>query len=340
MRLAVLGAGSWGTALAIHLARLGHDVTLWVHGSETYEALRQYRENTLYLPGVALPPGVGVTPAPTEALQDAEGIVVCVPSSWFRTTLQAFRPAWQALPDTVWVVSATKGLEPETHATMSEVLRQEWPGLDGDRLAVLSGPSFAREVAEERPTAVVIASPVEALAQRLQTVFHGRNLRVYRNTDRRGVELAGAMKNVMALAAGMAAGLQLGHNAVAALITRGLAEMVRLGTAMGARPETFYGLAGVGDLVLTCTGPLSRNRMVGYRLGLGEPLDQILQGFRMAVEGIPTARALKSWADAHGIDAPITQAVYGVLYEGYPIRKAVQRLLERPLKSEDISVGS
>jgi glycerol-3-phosphate dehydrogenase (NAD(P)+) len=334
MRLAVIGAGSWGTALAIHLARLGHGVTLWVHGAETYEALRRHRENTLYLPGITLPPSVDVTPEPMEALQNVEGIVVCVPSSWFRATLRAFRPAWEARSGRVWVVSATKGIEPETYATMTEVLQQEWPGLGDDRLAVLSGPSFAREVAEERPTAIVIASPVEALAERLQAVFHGRNLRVYRNTDRRGVELAGAMKNVMALAAGMAAGLQFGHNAVAALITRGLAEMIRLGTAMGARRDTFYGLAGVGDLVLTCTGPLSRNRMVGYRLGLGEPLRQVLHGFRMAVEGIPTVRALKHWADAHGVDAPITQAVYGVLYEGEPISRAVRRLLERPLKSE------
>ncbi len=335
MNIGIIGAGSWGTALAIHLRRLGHRIRVWVHGEETFTLLQQHRENTLYLPGIALPDGITFTRHPEALLHsDPDCVILAVPSRFARSTLRLFQSAWNRLKTPPVVVSAIKGIESDTLATMTEVIHQEWPHLPDDHLLVLSGPSFAREVAEQKPTAIVIAGPSEPINRDIQRVFHGRNLRVYRNTDRRGVELGGAMKNVIALAAGMVTGAQLGHNALAALITRGLVEMVRLGTAMGALPETFYGLSGIGDLVLTCTGPLSRNRMVGYRLGLGESLSQIMEGFRMAVEGIPTTRALYRWAQQHGIETPIIQAVYRVLYEDEPLVRALRRLLERPMKPE------
>ena len=335
MNIGIIGAGSWGTALAVHLRRLGHRVHLWVHGEETWNVLRQYRENTIYLPGIALPEGITFTRDPGEFLHASpDCVILAVPSRYTRSTLRLFQPGWDHRTTRPVVVSAIKGIESDTLATMTEVIRQEWSGVPDDHLLVLSGPSFAREVAEQKPTAIVIAGPSDSINREIQRVLHGRNLRVYRNTDRRGVELGGAMKNVIALAAGMVTGAQLGHNALAALITRGLVEMVRLGTAMGALPETFYGLSGIGDLVLTCTGPLSRNRMVGYRLGLGESLPQIMEGFRMAVEGIPTTRALYRWAQQHGIETPIIQAVYRILYEGEPLIRALRRLLERPMKPE------
>jgi glycerol-3-phosphate dehydrogenase (NAD(P)+) len=335
-RIAILGGGSWGTALAIALSRTHkpHEISLWVRDAALAESIRRDRENKPYLPGHKLPDSVQVTSDDAAALLGANVVIGAIPAAHARSVYQRVLP--YLTPGTP-IVSATKGLEPATHARMSEVIFQIsqtiWPEFS-PRIAVLSGPSFATEAATGQPTAVVLASTDGALANELQEEFAAPNFRLYTNDDVLGVELAGAMKNVIAIAAGVCQGIGLGANPLAALITRGLAEMSRLAVALGARPETLNGLAGLGDLVLTCTGSLSRNRHVGIELGKGRSLAQILESMKMVAEGVGTAGALLALAREAGVELPITEQVSAILDQRRPPREAIRNIMERPLKRE------
>jgi glycerol-3-phosphate dehydrogenase (NAD(P)+) len=337
-KIAILGGGSWGTALSIVLthARSPHEICLWVHNADLAQAIRRDRENHVYLPGISIPASVGVTSELHEAAAGANIVVGAMPAAHAREIyLQAAR---HCAPETVFV-SATKGLEPATHLRMSAVLSQLLKPAGSviaqlQRIAVLSGPSFAAEAARGEPTAVVIASNNASLAMQLQEEFAGPNFRLYTNEDVLGAELAGAMKNVIALAAGACQGLGLGSNALAALITRGLAEMTRLAVSLGARPGTLNGLAGLGDLVLTCTGALSRNRHVGIELGKERPLKEILAGMRMVAEGVGTTAALIDLSREAGMELPITEQVDAILNHCKAPREAIRAIMERPLKRE------
>jgi len=332
-RIAILGSGSWGTALAIVLSRSprGHEISLWVHDGGLAESIRHSRENQTYLPGYNIPEAVRVTREIDKALAGAEIVVGAMPSAHARGVYSA--AANRVSAHTIFV-SATKGLEPATHKRMSQVIAQVIPSLLAPRVAVLSGPSFAAEVARGEPTAVVLASHDAALATELQQEFAAPNFRLYTNDDVLGVELAGAMKNVIAIAAGACQGLGLGSNSLAAVVTRGLAEMSRLAVSLGARPETLSGLAGLGDLVLTCTGSLSRNRYVGIELGKGRSLAEIMAGMRMVAEGVGTAAALLALARENGIDLPITEQVDAILNQGKAPRDAIREIMERPQRRE------
>jgi len=338
-KIASLGGGSWGTALSLLLSRAHkkHDVALWVHNPALAQSLARVRENSAYLPGVFLPAGIAVTHEMRAVLEGAQIVIGAMPSVHARAIYSqavAIRAEQQVF------VSATKGLEPATHLRMSKViahlLAQSGAGIESvsPRIAVLSGPSFAAEAARGEPTAVVLAAEDTALGTTLQEEFSGPSFRLYSNTDVLGVELAGAAKNVMAIAAGAVQGLGLGSNPLAALITRGLAEMTRLAVALGARGETLSGLAGLGDLVLTCTGALSRNRHVGVELGKGRQLHEILAGMRMVAEGVDTAAPLLALAREHGLEMPITDQVYAILHRGKAPREAIREIMERPLKRE------
>ena len=331
-RIAILGGGSWGTALAILLTRSRepHQISLWVHDADLARIMQEKRENPTYLPGLTLPPAVSIVSDIGEAVRGASTIVGAMPSAHARTIYTAARPHLVA---GVPVVSATKGLEPETHARMSEVIVQTAGHLK-DKVAVLSGPSFAVEAARGEPTAVVLACKDESLAYPLQEAFGGPTFRLYANDDVLGIELAGAMKNVIAIAAGVCQGLGLGANPLAALITRGLAEMTRLAVALGAKPETMSGLAGLGDLVLTCTGALSRNRHVGIELGKKRSLNEILSGMKMVAEGVGTASALVNLARENGVDLPVTAQVNAILREGKAPADAIREIMDRPQKRE------
>jgi glycerol-3-phosphate dehydrogenase (NAD(P)+) len=332
-RIGILGGGSWCTALAIVLSRThkAHEISWWVRDAALANSIRVERENKLYLPGHKIPETVRVMHDAVMCLEDAEVVVGAIPAAHARIVYERVLP--HLLPGTP-IVSATKGLEPATHARVSEVISQIVSPKFSPRIAVLSGPSFAAEAAAGQPTAVVLASRDLALASDLQEEFAAPNFRLYTNEDLLGVELAGAMKNVMAIAAGACEGLGLGSNPLAALITRGLAEMTRLATALGARPETLSGLAGLGDLVLTCTGSLSRNRHVGIELGKGRSLSQILVGMKMVAEGVGTAGALLALARENGVEMPITEEVEAILHQGRPPREAIRSIMERPLKRE------
>lgn len=330
-RIAVVGAGAWGTSLARHLANKGLPVRLWAYEHDVVEAIRRKRENTFFLSGVQLPSSLDVTDSLQESVQDIGLLVFAVPSHAARSVLRQLGPL---LPHSIPIVSATKGIEEETFKLMSQVMEDVLPASLHASICVLSGPSFATEVCRDQPTAIVLAGPETDTVRTLQHVFMTPCFRVYAGTDVTGVQLGGAIKNVMALAAGVVDGLNLGHNARAALITRGLAEMIRLGIALGADPKTFYGLSGVGDLVLTCTGPLSRNHTVGVRLGRGETLSDILQGTPTVAEGVRTASAAAGLARRYKVDMPIVQAVCAVLFEGKSPRVAVAELMERAAKEE------
>jgi glycerol-3-phosphate dehydrogenase (NAD(P)+) len=332
-KIAILGAGSWGTALAIVLSRSHerHEISLWVRNTVLAEAIRVDRENKAYLPGLKLRESVRVHSQLDAALSGAQVILGALPSAHART---AYASALPFVAAGASFVSATKGLEPGTHLRMSEVIAQVVSPKFTPRIAVISGPSFAAEAARGEPTAVVLASRDVALATEMQEEFAGPNFRLYTNDDVLGVELAGAMKNVMAIAAGACQGLGLGSNALAALITRGLAEMARLAMALGARPETLSGLAGLGDLVLTCTGSLSRNRFVGIELGKGRPLREILANMRMVAEGVHTTEPLLALAREHQIEMPITEQVDAILHAGKSPKDAIRDIMERPLKRE------
>lgn len=330
-RIAILGSGAWGTALAISLARKGdHQLTLWSHGAHISKIIHDHAENTAYLPGFALPSTIGSTADLADAVAGAEIILSTMPSEHVRAVYEQLAPL---VTSEQAVVSATKGLEDGSHLRMSEVIAAMLGGTP--KLAVLSGPTFAYEVAAGQPTAVTVASADAELGERIQQDFSSPRLRVYTNEDVVGVELGGAVKNVIAIATGIAAGLELGHNAMAALITRGIAEVTRLAVAGGGRQETLAGLSGVGDLVLTCTGSLSRNRTVGIALGQGRKLDEILKSLGGKVaEGVRTTPAALGLARAHGVEMPITEQMGAILREGKHPRDAMRDLMGRPGRDE------
>jgi glycerol-3-phosphate dehydrogenase (NAD(P)+) len=326
--LAVLGAGSWGTALAAHLVRVGHAVRLWARDERVARAINESRANAEYLPGLTLPQGIAATTDLAAAVAGTETVFVVIPSAYCR---EVYRRAAPALPARTPLVSATKGLELDTLCRMSEVAAAEAPG---HPLAVLSGPSFAREVAQGQPTTVVVASTQAAVAEAVQRTVSGPTFRAYTTDDVAGVELAGALKNVIAIAAGILDGLGYGHNTAAALITRGLAEITRLAVARGGRADTLAGLAGLGDLVLTCTGGLSRNREVGRALGGGRTLAQATASTHMVAEGVRTTLAACALAARAGVEMPIAAQMKAVLYDGKPPRAALEDLMLRSLKRE------
>jgi glycerol-3-phosphate dehydrogenase (NAD(P)+) len=332
-RIAILGGGSWGTGLSVVLGhgRRKHDIRIWVREPSIAQSIREKLENPAYLPGVAIPACVQASADISEVLHGAQIVLGVVPSAHARSVyLQAVA---HLSPDAA-IVSATKGLEAATHLRMSEVIEQVFSLNFIPRVAVLSGPSFALEAAKGEPTAVALASKDRALAAYLQEEFASSSFRLYTNDDVLGVEMAGAMKNVMAIAAGACQGLGLGANSLAALITRGLAEMTRLIVALGGKPETLSGLAGLGDLVLTCNGTLSRNRYVGSELGRGRSLEEILKGMNMVAEGVGTAEALLALAQQQRIELPITEQVHSILHLGNSPRDAIRAIMERPLKKE------
>jgi glycerol-3-phosphate dehydrogenase (NAD(P)+) len=332
-RIAILGAGIWGSALALVLSRSprSHEISLWAHDRGLADEIRRIRQNVKYLPGFKFPEQVQVFHDIGEALHGATIVVGAMPSANAR---EVYTAAARQISTSAILVSATKGLEPATQERMSQVIDQVFPAATAPRTAVLSGPSFALEVAHGAPTAVVVASGDKALATELQEEFAAPNFRLYTNDDVVGVELGGAIKNVIAIAAGTCYGLGLGSNSLAALITRGLAEMSRLAVALGGRPETLSGLAGLGDLVLTCTGKLSRNRTVGIELGKGRALPDILSGMHGVAEGVGTSGALLVLARQNKIDLPITEQVDAILNRGKHPRDAIREIMERPQKRE------
>jgi glycerol-3-phosphate dehydrogenase (NAD(P)+) len=327
-RIGVLGAGSWGTTLADLLARKGHDVRLWAYEAEVVESVNVRHENASFLPNAPLSWDMRAVADPVEAVAGTEVVVAVSPSHVTRGVLRAVRAA--VAPGTL-VACATKGLETDTLALMSQVACEELPGI---RFVALSGPSFAREVYEQRPTAVVASAVDAADAEAVQRVFATPRFRVYSNTDVVGVELGGALKNVIAIAAGVLDGLGLGNNARAALLTRGLAEIARLGAAMGADPITFAGLAGMGDLVLTATGDQSRNRQLGMALARGERYEDYRQRHRTVAEGANASRAAAALGRRLGVELPIAEQVCAILFDGKPPADAIGALMERTLKSE------
>ncbi len=332
LRAAVIGAGSWGTALAYVLADKGCPTTIWAYEPELVTDINERHENTLYLPGITLPDNLRASGDLAEVCEDAELVVIVTPSHVTRRVMEQAR---DVLPEHVPIVSATKGIENDSLMTISEVLEDVLPLRYHPYLAYLSGPSFAREVAQRVPTAVVVASLSEKLALTVQHLFNHAWFRVYRSTDVIGVEIGGSLKNVLAIAAGAADGMGFGHNTKAALITRGLAEMSRMAVALGANPLTLAGLAGMGDLVLTCTGGLSRNRAVGEKLGRGMALDEILAEMNMVAEGVKTAQSVRDLSRKLGVEMPISDAVYRVLYEGKSAQQALADLMGRELKREN-----
>ena len=335
VRLAVVGAGAWGTALACHLARLEHAVTMWAYEPEVAEEITTRHTNSLYLPGVALPETIRASTDARQVAASGDLVVLVPPSSHLRAVSALAAPGVRR--DAV-VVVATKGIEERTLQLMSEVLAETMPELDAERLAFLSGPTFAREVAQGLPTDVVVASRGMVAARKVQDIVHSVALRTYTSADPIGVQVGGAVKNVMAVATGACDGLRFGLNARAALITRGLAEMTRLGVALGAEPLTFLGLAGVGDLVLTCTGDLSRNRALGLRVAEGADPAAYLAAQRSVAEGFSTAAAAYGLAQKVGVEMPITEQVYHVLHRGRPLLEAVRQLLERGYKEELLGI--
>lgn len=329
--LTILGAGSWGTALSIVLAPRFDEVRLWARRPEQAERLKVERQNHLYLPGFRFPDNVSVGNNLADSLRGAGVVLLVTPSTHIREL------AFQILPhsrsETIFV-SATKGIEIGTFLRMSQVIGEVLGVRFAARVAVLSGPTFAREVAAGEPAAVVVASENPAIAVQIQQAFSGRSLRAYTSQDVTGVEVGAALKNVIAIGAGVCEGLGLGSNTKAALVTRGLAEITRLAVALGGEARTLAGLAGLGDLVLTTTGDLSRNRTLGMRLGRGESLDTIMSSTRMVAEGVSTCRAARDLAEEREVKLPITEEVYRILYEGKDVRHAVLALMERPLTQE------
>lgn len=334
--IAVLGGGSWGTALAHLLAHAGHDVTLLLRDAAQAAHINAHHENPRYLRGVPLHPGIRAVagsmggPEQAAALEGVGILVLSVPCQALRAALRGLAGA---VPSDCVLVNTAKGIEVSELVTAESMVRDELPG-HLSRYAVLSGPSFALEVASCKPTAVVLGCRDERLGARLREVFSAPWFRAYSSSDVPGVELGGAIKNVIAIAAGLSDGLGFGLNARAALVTRGLAETSRLGVALGARASTFMGLSGLGDLMLTCSGDLSRNRQVGLRLGAGETLDAIAASMNMVAEGVKTTQAVYRLAQRLGVDMPVTAAMHGVLYGNVPPREAVQALMSRQLKEE------
>ena len=328
MRCAVVGAGAWGTALADLLARNGHDVVLWAREADVVESVNGRHENARFLAGAALAPTLRASGDLVEAVTDREFITYAAPSHVLRAV--AHDSARGVSPGAALAV-ASKGIERETLALMTDVIEAELPERP---VVAVSGPSFAAEVAQRQPTAIVAASAHAPAAKLAQRAYSSSDFRVYTHDDVTGVELGGALKNVMAVATGIVEGLGLGFNSRAALITRGLAEMTRLGTSLGASPATFAGLAGMGDLVLTCTGALSRNRAVGLEIGKGRTLEQVLAGKETVAEGVLNAQSALALATREGVEMPIVEAVHRVLFEGQPPRDAIGELMRRELRPE------
>jgi glycerol-3-phosphate dehydrogenase (NAD(P)+) len=331
INIGVVGGGSWGTALANLLGTKGYAVDFWVFEEEVRSQIQNFRENRIFLPGIPLSEQLNPTGDLKQAVSGKDLVLMVVPSHLMRAVSQ--RMAGD-VPDSTLIVSASKGIENKTHLTMSGVLAQTLPHVSENRIAVLSGPSFAREVALKSPTVVTVASKDPESATQVQHVFATPAFRVYTHDDVIGVELGGSVKNVIAIAAGIVDGLGLGLNTRAALITRGLAEIRRLGLRLGANPHTFAGLAGVGDLILTCTGDLSRNHTVGKKIGEGNSLQDILSGTRTVAEGVKTAESVYNLSCELGVEMPISHAVYFILYEGLSPKEAVYQLMTRDLKQE------
>ena len=328
--LGVVGPTSWGTTLAVLLACRGHQVRLLARTPQEAQALEEARENRRFLPGLLFPPTLTVTAAPEEAVGGVQGVVLAVPSPSLRENVRRIAPF---LPPAALILHAVKGLEPGTALRMSQVLAEEVPS-HREQVAVLSGPNLAREIARGLPSSTVIASAHPQVARWFQEVFHTPTFRVYISRDVVGVELGGALKNIVAIGAGICDGLRLGDNAKAAFVARGLAEITRLGVAAGADPLTFAGLAGLGDLMATCWSPLSRNRTVGERLALGYPLGQALKELGQVAEGVSTVPEALRLAERYGVEMPIARTTYQVLYQGLPIAQAIQTLLDRSPKAE------
>lgn len=331
MNTAVLGGGSWGSAFARYLGSIGLPVSLWIREEDIYREALQSRENKAFLPGFRFPETVGFTDDVRAAAAAGDVVFIAVPSQFCRAVYTRIAPVLRR--DQV-LVSLTKGFDKKTLMRMSQVMEEVFRPQPRPRLAVLSGPSFAKEVAAGHPTALVIASRDPAAAREVQHLISSVSLRAYTSTDVTGVEVAGALKNVVAIAAGIADAMKFGLNTRAALIARGLVEITNLGLALGARRETFSGLAGIGDLVLTCTGELSRNHRVGHELGRGRTLREILAGMRMVAEGVHTTVAARRISRALGVEMPISEEIYQVLYRGKSPKKAVDELMCRALKAE------
>jgi len=329
MKLSVLGGGSWGIALSTHLHRAGHNIRLWEFDPAKAESLKQTRENKVILPGILLHADILVTSRMEEALEGGEGVVLVVPSHVARPTIQKAVTAW---PKGAWVACATKGLEEQSHLRMSEVLKEYLK--DENLISVVSGPSHAEEVSRKMPTTVVAASTNPALSKTVQGVFHSDYFRVYTSTDLAGVELGGSLKNVIAVAAGISDGLGLGDNSKAALMTRGLHEITRLGLAYGAQPQTFAGLAGMGDLIVTCCSRHSRNRLLGEKIGKGATLKQALSEMVMVAEGVKSSHAAVDLAKKAKVEVPITEEVYQVLFKNKSAKEAVKSLMARAARAE------
>jgi glycerol-3-phosphate dehydrogenase (NAD(P)+) len=326
--ITIIGDGGWGTALALILNSNGHRVTVWGPDISYLDEIRRSGLNPKFLPGLALPPELHWTASESAAMVDAEAIVIAVPSRYYASTLKRFAPH---LPVRAHVVSVSKGFDPSTHQRLSALAQEIWAG---HTVAALSGPSHAEEAARGVPTAVTVASHDPAEAQCWQELFNNRTFRIYTSDDVIGVEVGGALKNVIAIAAGICDGLGFGDNTKAALMTRGLAEITRLGITLGAQPATFSGLSGIGDLMVTCMSRHSRNRGVGERIGKGEKIEAILGGMQQVAEGVWTAQAAKKMTAEFGVNLPITDEVHAVLYEGKNPLHAVESLMTRPPKPE------
>ena len=330
-KIAVVGAGSWGTAIGDLLACKGYPVSLWAFEKEVEDHIQKFHENKIFLPHHKLSSNISASNDLVEVITDKDLVVVVVPSHVMRNVTKEMAGH---LSDSVILISASKGIEQKTHLTMSGVIKENLPDVDEGRLAVISGPSFAKEVAQKIPTSVTVACKNPECAALVQHLFATTYFRVYSSDDIIGVELGGSVKNVIAIAAGITDGLGLGLNTRAALITRGMTEIRRLGLHLGANPRTFTGLAGFGDLVLTCTGNLSRNYTVGIKLGRGQKLQEILAEMRMVAEGIKTAKSVYNFSRKLGVEMPICQEVYRILYKDLAPQKAVHRLMTRTLKQE------
>lgn len=330
-QIAVIGAGSWGTALANLLGSKGYPIKLWVYEEDLFHYMKKNRENIYYLPGVKISENIVPIHSLEEAVGKSDIIISATPSHTVRDIINKVAPY---VPKNAIIISVSKGIEEKTLLTMSKVIRDVLPKGLNDNVLVLSGPSFAKEVSLQKPTAVVIASESIEMARHAQYIFNTPFFRIYTNNDIRGVELCGAYKNVIAIATGVCDGLELGFNARAALITRGLVEISRLGLAMGAKPMTFSGLSGMGDLVVTCTGKLSRNRNVGIKLAQGMKIEEILKGMKMVAEGIKTTKSIVRLGEKYNIDLPIAEKVYEILFKSKGIKDAVSELMERDLKGE------
>lgn len=335
MKISVLGAGSWGTTLAIHLSKNGHNVNLWERDRERLELLKQDRESKLFLPGISFPDELNITDNIELSISNAEMIVFAVPSQYMRQTAGLIKNNWNKENMSILpLVTVAKGFEIDTHKLMSRVLIEELDDNAADNVCVLSGPSHAEEVSRGIPTALVAASSSVSVSEQVQKTFFSTSLRVYVSSDAIGTELGGALKNIIAIAAGIVDGAGFGDNTKAALMTRGLVEITRLGVTMGAADDTFIGLAGLGDLIVTCLSKHSRNRYVGEEIGKGKPLEQVIAKMTMTAEGVNTTKVIKRLSKEKGVEMPISDQVYEVLFEGKNPHKAVEDLMMRDPKSE------